>query len=86
MDRHSIYNIKEVIECLLNARDITNEMKMDFVEKYVSKLNEHYLYRDEIVKLINVPDWSKFDNRRQEIINKLGKINPDFFRICNSQK
>ena len=86
LDRHNIYNIKEVIECLLNSRDITNEMKMEFVEKYISKLNEHYLFRDEIVKLINVPDWSGFDNRRQEIINKLGKINPDFFRICNQQK
>jgi hypothetical protein len=80
LDRHKIYNIEEITGYLSTQAGITNDMAIEFVEKYTDRLSEHYLYMKEIVKLVNVPDWSNNASQKQEVINKLGKINPDFYK------
>ena len=80
LDRHKIYNIEEITGYLSTQVGITNDMAIEFVEKYTDRLSEHYLYMKEIVKLVNVPDWSNNASQKQEVINKLGKINPDFYK------
>lgn len=78
LKNHDHYFIREIID-LLKQLDISNEMKIDFVVEYIEKLQDHYFHMNEIVELIELPDWSNREFKKQELVNKVGRINPDFY-------
>lgn len=83
-NNNSNYGIKEIIE-LLKQENISNDMQIEFVKKYVDNLNEHYFYIKEVVELVELPNWAGKIKEKRKIINKLGRINPHFYSLFNNE-
>ena len=76
---------KEINKQLEGMR-IENEKLIDFVELYVNSLNDHFYYLQDIVTLLELPNWDGLEQRKDILINKIGNINPEFWKIYKGSK
>ncbi|MBN2833438.1 MAG: SIR2 family protein [Candidatus Delongbacteria bacterium] len=70
----------------LKGMKIENNKLIEFVELYVSSLDDHFYYLQDIVTLIELPDWDGLEQKKDILINKIGKINPEFWRMYKGSK
>lgn len=65
---------------------IENTRLLEFVELYVSSLDDHFYYLQDIAKLIDIPNWDGQEQKKDILINKIGKVNPEFWKMYNGGK
>lgn len=72
-----IINVMQSIE--FNFKD-----KKKIIFSFLYNLNEHFFHTDEIINLYNYVDWNN-DPMGIELMNKLGKSNPEFLLSLNGK-
>ena len=82
---HGTSYTKEINKQLTGMK-IENEKLIDFVELYVSSLDDHFYYLQDIVTLLELPNWDGLEQRKDILINKIGNINPEFWKIYKGSK
>jgi len=82
---HGTSYTKEINKQLEGMR-IENEKLIDFVELYVSSLDDHFYYLQDIVTLLELPNWDGLEQKKDILINKIGNINPEFWKIYKGSK
>ena len=82
---HGTSYTKEINNQLIGM-NIENTKLVDFVELYVSSLDDHFYYLQDIAKLIDIPNWDGQEQKKDILINKIGKVNPEFWKMYNGGK
>lgn len=80
ISNHGTYYTREITSSMKKS-GMENERKVLFIEKYVYSLSDHFYRIDEVYELICLVDWSEKGAKRQELITKLGDINPEIWKI-----
>lgn len=79
-DDHGTHYTKEILEEIKTA-NIPNPDLIEFIQKYVDSLNDHFYQIKEVKRLIDYADWTNSKNVKQSIINKIGELNPDYWSL-----
>jgi len=79
---HGTYYTNEIVKQLI-ITNIDNSRLVEFVELYVNSIDDHFYGFHDLVKLIDIPNWDGMQQKKDILINKIGEVNPEFWKLYN---
>ena len=71
------YYAKDIGNCL-SLTTLSNDEKIKILSSFVNGLKEGIHYVNDIVSLFSSINWATKDNQKNELVNKLKLLDPEF--------
>lgn len=81
---HGTHYTHEILEAL-KISNLPNDDLISFIDAYVDSLDDHFYRLNDVQKLIVYANWDDNRQRYQEIINKIGDVNPEFWKLFETK-